>query len=414
MIGRVLLRPLEACKQVIRSGSSVSSRSQDALPWTPSGDPHTSFYSNDLLITSVNESEKKTKPVDGDNLGFGLVFSDYMVDIDWSAKNGWTRPHLKKMENLSLHPAAKSLHYASQLFEGMKAYRGVDGRVRLFRPDLNMDRMKRSANRCALPDFDANQLIDIIVELVRHDIDWVPYSEVGSLYIRPTMIGTDSTLGVAQSGEAKLFVLSGPVGGYFGKGNQAVTLLADPESVRAWPGGVGAYKMGCNYAPTVRVSANALKKGCHQVLWLSEEKQWVTEVGTMNVFMFWRNENGEDELVTPSLKSGTILPGVTRQSLLDLSRQWGEFKVVEKDFTIHQLRRAVKENRLYEFFGCGTAAVVTPVEGILYINREEQREEKISIPTLSSPYGIMKRLYQEVIDIQYGRSEQPGWTREIS
>ncbi|KJH43432.1 aminotransferase, class IV [Dictyocaulus viviparus] len=210
-------------------------------------------------------------------------------------------------------------HYASELFEGLKAYRGIDGHIRLFRPQLNMERMRRSARRAALPDFDGSELLQCIRELIRIDEAWVPHQKGASLYIRPTIIGTDPKLGVSPSQQAKLFVITGP----------PISLFADAQYIRAAKGGVGAFKMGCNYAPTMHVGVQAIKKGCHQVLWLYGAKHYacclslvfpnlevkvpatylidffhVTEAGAMNIFMYWKNEYGEDELITPSIESG--------------------------------------------------------------------------------------------------------------
>uniref|UniRef100_A0A0K0D8U0 Branched-chain-amino-acid transaminase n=1 Tax=Angiostrongylus cantonensis TaxID=6313 RepID=A0A0K0D8U0_ANGCA len=179
----------------------------------------------------------------------------------------------------------------------MKAYRGVDNKIRLFRPEKNMERMRRTAQRAALPDFDAEELIKIICDQISLDQEWVPYSTTSSLYIRPTLIGTDPTLGVGFSPSAKLFVITGPVGQYYSTGFHPVRLLADPQYVRAFPGGVGAFKMGCNYAPTILVGKEAAERNCQQVLWLYGEEEEVTEVGTMNIFVYWRNEEAGIHLI---------------------------------------------------------------------------------------------------------------------
>ncbi|ETN82535.1 branched-chain-amino-acid transaminase [Necator americanus] len=302
------------------------------------------------------------------------------------------------------------LHYACELFEGMKAYRGVDNRIRLFRPELNMARMRRSAVRCALPDFDGKELLKCIRELVKIDQAWVPYQKGASLYIRPTLIGTEPSLSVTLSNEAKLFVITGPAGAYFDTFDP-VSLLADPQYVRAAKGGVGAFKLGCNYAPTMKIAGDALKKGCKQVLWLAGPEQHITEVGAMNVFMYWKNEEGENELITASLETGIILPGVTRQSILELAREMGEVKVTERDFTMDELRKALKENRVYEIFGAGTAAVVIPVDMIVY--QIDDHEEKLKIPLMESTKSLMQRLFKAITDIQYGRASRPEWIVEI-
>ncbi|GMT06466.1 hypothetical protein PENTCL1PPCAC_28640, partial [Pristionchus entomophagus] len=369
------------------------------------------FYRSEMEVTPCPAGERMTKPT-GD-LQFGKYYADHMIDVDWNQATGWARPKLHKIQPLQLHPGSKVLHYAIELFEGMKAYRGIDNKIRMFRPDMNMARMNRTATRSALPTFDSEELINMISDQIRLDMDWVPASATSSLYIRPTLIGTDKTLGVGQGDSAKLFVLTCPVGSYFTSGFQPVSLLADSQYVRAFPGGVGAYKMGCNYAPTIGVAASAAKKGCQQVVWLSGENEEITEVGTMNIFVLWKNEQGEMELVTPPLDRGLILPGVTRDSLLELGREYGEFKVSERSFTMEDVRKALKENRLFQMFGAGTACVVSPVGKIVYHNRKADRYETWNIPTMESKPNLMQRFYEHINDIQYGRIDRPGWTVEV-
>uniref|UniRef100_A0A0N5BLB1 Branched-chain-amino-acid aminotransferase n=1 Tax=Strongyloides papillosus TaxID=174720 RepID=A0A0N5BLB1_STREA len=374
----------------------------------------TTFKHSDLSIELLPQHKLKPKPKDVASIKFGSEFSDHMTSIEWDNKNGWHCPEITPMREMTFHPAAKCLHYAAQLFEGMKAYRGIDNKIRLFRPEHNMERMNRTATRCALPTFDGEELIKIISELVSVDREWVPYSNVASLYIRPTLIGTEGTLGVADSSKAKLFVLTGPAGAYYPTGFKPISLLADPKYVRAFPGGVGQYKMGCNYAPTVMVGKKAADMGCQQVLWLYGENEDITEVGTMNLFVYWKNENGEDELITPSLSRGIILPGVTRKSLIELAKEWNEFKISEKDFTMNDLKRAIKEKRVYQIFGSGTACVVSPVGRILHRDIKTDKFEELIIPTMEAKNNVMQRLYNAIMDIQYGKVEKVEWTREIS
>ncbi|CAD5215964.1 unnamed protein product [Bursaphelenchus okinawaensis] len=374
--------------------------------------PGSTFYHKDMESIIAQPNQMQMKPKNVDDIKFGHCFSDHMVEIDWSVENGWHRPLLSPLHHLQLHPGAKVLHYAIELFEGMKAYRGVDNKIRLFRPDMNMDRMRRTAARSALPDFDTEELMQIVSELVSVDKEWVPYSSTGSLYLRPTFIGTDCTLGVAHPNAAKLFVVTGPVGAYYPTGLKPVSLLADSSFIRAFPGGVGSYKMGCNYAPTILVGKQAAELGCQQVLWLFDEDEKLTEVGTMNIFVYWINENGEEELVTPPLVDGLILPGVTRDSLIDLCREWNEFKITERYPTMEEIRRAVKEKRVKQIFGAGTACVVSPVGRILYRNKETNEYEDIFIPTMTAG-NLMQRLYSTMTDIHYGRIEKPEWTRVV-
>uniref|UniRef100_A0A8D3A5B4 Branched-chain-amino-acid aminotransferase n=1 Tax=Scophthalmus maximus TaxID=52904 RepID=A0A8D3A5B4_SCOMX len=353
--------------------------------------PSPSSQAADLSIEQ--NAACKPKP-DPSSLVFGKQFSDHMLTINWSEKGGWEAPQIKPFQNLSLHPASSSLHYSIELFEGMKAFRGVDNHVRLFRPMLNMERMHRSADRSSLPLFDKGELLECIRKLVELDQEWVPYSQDASLYIRPTFIGIEPSLGVSRPGEAMIFVIVGPVGPYFATGSfNPVSLLADPSFVRAWKGGVGAYKMGGNYGPTIMVQNEAVKRGCQQVLWLYGEEEEITEVGTMNLFIYWNNEQGERELVTPPL-DGIILPGVTRQSLLDLARSWGEFKVTERSMNMKELLGALEAGRILEMFGAGTACVVCPVGSLLYGGKTYQ------IPTMQNGPDMAKRFHKELTDIQ--------------
>uniref|UniRef100_G3PP48 Branched-chain-amino-acid aminotransferase n=1 Tax=Gasterosteus aculeatus aculeatus TaxID=481459 RepID=G3PP48_GASAC len=346
-----------------------------------------SFKASDLVIE--RNAACKPKP-DPSTLVFGKQFSDHMLTINWSAKAGWEAPRIKPFQNLSLHPATSALHYSIELFEGMKAFRGVDNHIRMFRPMLNMARMHRSAERSSLPLFEKEELLECIKKLVEVDQEWVPFSQDASLYIRPTFIGTDPSLGVSHPSEAMIFVIVGPVGPYFSTGSfNPVSLLADPSFVRAWKGGVGAYKMGGNYGPTIAVQNEAVKRGCQQ-----EE---ITEVGTMNLFIYWTNEKGEKELLTPPL-DGIILPGVTRQSLLDLARTWGEFKVTERTMGMKELLGALDSGKILEVFGAGTACVVSPVGSLLY------GEKKYEIPTMQNGPDLAKRFHKELTDIQYGRT----------
>jgi branched-chain amino acid aminotransferase len=362
------------------------------------------FRSDDLHITLTDSPA--TKP-DNDKLKFGHHTSDHMLEIDWSEQHGWGRPVIRPTEAFRIHPAAKVLHYAVELFEGMKGYRCVDNKIRLFRPMENLSRMLLSTQRSGLPDFDRVELLKCMKKLISVDQEWVPYSEKCAYYIRPTFIGTEPTLGVAVGNQAKLFVIAGPVGPYFPTGLKPISLLADPQYVRAWPGGVGMYKMGCNYAPSLAVQKAALKNfNCQQVLWLFGEDHQMTEVGTMNLFVYWVNEKGETELLTPPLESGLILPGITRKSLLELSREWLEFKVTEKPITMKRFIKALSEGRIKEVFGSGTACVVCPVNKIMFKGQE------LSIPGTDNPKSLAQRFFKDINDIHYYRKAH-NWMESI-
>nr|XP_012595019.1 branched-chain-amino-acid aminotransferase, cytosolic isoform X1 [Microcebus murinus] len=362
------------------------------------------FKAKDLIITPATILKGKPDPK---ALVFGTVFTDHMLTVEWSSECGWEKPHIKPFENLSLHPGSSALHYAVELFEGLKAFRGVDNKIRLFRPNLNMDRMHRSAVRATLPVFDEEELLECIQQLVKLDQEWVPYSTSASLYIRPTFIGTEPSLGVKKPSKALLFVILSPVGPYFSSGTfNPVSLWANPKYVRAWKGGTGDCKVGGNYGSSLFAQCEAMDNGCQQVLWLYGEDNQLTEVGTMNLFLYWINEDGEEELATPPL-DGIILPGVTRQCVLDLARKWGEFKVSERYLTMDHLTTALEENRVREMFGSGTACVVCPVSDILY------KGEPIHIPTMENGPKLASRILNKLTDIQYGR-EESDWTIVLS
>ncbi|CAL4135118.1 unnamed protein product [Meganyctiphanes norvegica] len=358
------------------------------------------FKASDLEVEFADPSQLKFKPKVED-LKFGKDFTDHMLEIKWTEADGWGKPKISPYHNLQMDPAAKVLHYSVELFEGMKGFRGRDGQLRMFRPEMNMARMNNTAARSALPTFDGGELIELLKKLVSIDQEWVPHSESASIYIRPTMIGTEPMLGVQRPTEALLFVILSPSGPYFSTGFQPCKLLADPQYVRAWPGGCGAMKMGSNYGPTLAIQKIAEAKGMQQVLWLYGEDHQITEVGAMNLFVFLDKGNGEKELVTAGLEKGLILPGVTRNTLLTLGREWGEFKVSERDITMAEIIQAESENRLLEVFGAGTAAVVTPVGEIHF------KDQVIKIPTMDHDQPLNQRFYNTITDMQYGRVQHP-------
>ncbi|NXS47828.1 BCAT1 protein, partial [Balaeniceps rex] len=268
------------------------------------------------------------------------------------------------------------------LFEGMKAYRGVDGKIRLFRPTLNMDRMVRSARRATLPVCSQGILLSLSQSVFS-------FSECKSLKLQ-----SSPSLGVKKPTKALLYVILSPVGPYFASGSfNPISLWADPKYVRAWKGGTGDCKLGGNYGSSIYAQQEALELGCQQVLWLYGEDHQITEVGTMNLFLYWINEDGENELATPPL-DGIILPGVTRQSILDLARNWGEFKVSERYITMSDLTAALEEDRVKEMFGAGTACIVCPISKILY------KGKHLHIPTMENGPQLTTRFLNKLSDIQ--------------
>ncbi|KAM3587767.1 uncharacterized protein V6R79_013728 [Siganus canaliculatus] len=357
-----------------------------------------SFKAADLVIQL--SSTPKTKPQGVS--GFGTVFTDHMLTIEWSESEGWQTPLIKPFGNLLLHPACSSLHYAVQLFEGLKAYRGDDNQLRLFRPMLNMNRMAKSAERACLPAFDQSEFLECIRRLVEIDKDWVPHSESAGLYIRPTFISTEPSLGVKRPASALLYVILCQAGSYFSSQTEGLSLWADPKYTRAWKGGTGDCKMGGNYGCSLSAQYEAMDYGCQQVLWLYGEDHQITEGGTMNVFLYWVNEDGEEELATPPL-DGLILPGVTRQSILQLTKSWGEFKVTERYLTMSQLCCALEQQRVREMFACGTACMICPIGHIAY------QGENLHIPSQDKDSQLAARIAKELTDIQYGRTPS-DWT----
>lgn len=351
-----------------------------------------------LSIELTTQPKEKTPK---EKLLFGKTFTDHMFEMDWNSQIGWYNQSIHPYRNFSLSPAISSLHYGLQCFEGMKAYRDAQGNIRLFRPDKNFERLSNSMARLAMPLFDPDVLMYYLKKLIYLDQSWIPEGEGFSLYIRPTAISTEPFLGVAIPHNIKLYIILSPVGPYYAEGFRPISLFADTKHVRAWPGGVGHAKVGGNYAPTIQPMQEAVKRGCAQVLWLFGPDHKATEVGSMNLFFYFINEQGERELATAPLTSGEILPGVTRDSILGLARAWNEFKVSERFVTIPEIIRAQQEGRLLEIFGAGTAAVISPVKKIVYLDQE------INVPTGESIGPLSERFWQTLMSIQYGKIQHP-------
>lgn len=377
----------------------VHSEPLDNTP-KPKSAPETFKY-DDIQVKLAAPYQLQPKP-DASDLGFGKYFTDHMLQIQYHKQlGGWQKPEIIPFENLTLHPAAKALHYAIQLFEGLKAYRGADDKIRLFRPDLNAARMNLSAERSGLPMFDGNEFIKCMVRLIQIDQEWVPHSETSTLYVRPTLIGTDAAFGVNAPESALLFVILSPVSSYYKAADDgAVSMYADPNVVRAFPGGVGNRKVGSNYGPTIEITRRAAEMGHHQVLWLFGPNHELTEVGAMNIFMVYINENGDKQLTTPPL-NGLILPGVTRRSILELASQWEDLAVSEEQITMDRVIQLNKEGRLLEMFGAGTAVLISPISRIGYLNQD------IHLPTMKQSQPVFQRIKDTLTAIQYGHIEHP-------
>ncbi|RYP10182.1 hypothetical protein DL764_000803 [Monosporascus ibericus] len=316
---------------------------------------------------SITKTTSPKTPKDPATLVFGREFTDHMLTMEWTKTDGWLAPTIQPYQNLSLDPATCVFHYAFECFEGMKAYKDKNGNIRLFRPDKNMERFNKSAARIALPTFDPAALIELIAKFTKLEERFIPNERGYSLYLRPTLIGTQKTLGVNPPGSALLYVIASPVGPYYPTGFKAVSLEATDYAVRAWPGGVGDKKLGANYAPCIVPQMEAASRGFQQNLWLFGPEEYVTEVGTMNLFVAMKDkETGQKELITAPL-DGTILEGVTRDSILSLAREKlapDGWKISERKLTMRDLYEASLDGRMIEVFGAGTAAVVSPVRKI--------------------------------------------------
>jgi branched-chain amino acid aminotransferase len=351
-------------------------------------------------IGFILREELKEKP-ETDSLGFGKFFSDYMFVMDYHSDNGWYNPRITPYEPLTLDPAALVFHYGQAIFEGLKAYKAVDGTIQLFRPEKNMKRLNESCDRLCIPLIDEGFLLNAIKQLILMEKDWVPDGEGTSLYIRPFIFATEPYLGVRPSKQYKLLVILSPSGAYYGDQLSPVKIYVEEQYVRAVLGGVGHVKTSGNYAASLKAQEKTVANGYAQILWLdAKEKKYVEEVGSMNIFF---KINGE--VVTPKL-NGSILPGVTRDSVIQLLKYW-DIPVREVKISIEEVYAAHERGELEEVFGSGTAAVISPV-GELTWNARTIAINDYKIGQLS------QRLYDEMIGIQLGKKEDPfNWTVKV-
>ena len=333
--------------------------------------------------------------------GVGKVFSDHMFVMDYDEGQGWHDARIVPFGRISLHPAATVLHYGAEIFEGLKAYRTENGDIRLFRPMENIRRLNRSAERMCMPLLDEEETLKILETYVKFEAEWVPHSFGTSLYLRPFMIGNDETLGVHTIKRATFMVIASPSGSYYKEGINPVKIMIETEDVRTVKGGTGYAKCGGNYGASTRAGARAEKKGYSQVLWLDGvERKYIEEVGAMNV-MF----KIDGEIVTPEL-TGSILPGITRMSCIEVLRSLG-YKVSERLISVDELIGALKEGRLEEAWGTGTAAVVSPIGRLMY----NDVEYSINGEQIGEVTG---KLYEILTGIQWGKTEDKfGWIHEI-
>jgi branched-chain amino acid aminotransferase len=333
---------------------------------------------------------------------FGRVFTDHMVSVRWSRPDGWHDARLSSYAPLSVDPATVVLHYAQEVFEGLKAYRQPDGGVALFRPERNAARMARSCRRMALPEVPEDLFVEAVELLVRTDAAWVPDGEGASLYLRPFVFADEIGLGVRPSDSARFLVIASPAGNYFPGPLRPVSLWLSQEYSRAAPGGTGAAKAGGNYAASLVAQSEAIENGCDQVVFLDAvEKRWVEELGGMNLFFVL----DDGSLVTPAL-TGTILEGITRDSIIALARDQG-LTVEERRVDVDEWRKGAQDGRVVEVFAVGTAAVVTPVGALRWPGGE-------AVAGDGTPGPVTQRLRSALLDIQYGRAADPrGWVRRV-
>jgi len=359
------------------------------------------MYDKRIAIHRVRESQRRARPADESKLGFGRYFSDHFFATEFDRVNGWHLTRIEPMRPLKLDPAALCLHYGQEVFEGLKARRGRDGGVYLFRWQENARRMRHSCVRLMMEPVDEEFFGRAVKALVLIDRDWIPRDPDCSLYIRPTVIATDPVLGVRPGDEYAFYVIVGPVGAYWPQGFQPVRIRVSEEDVRAVRGGLGDAKTAANYAHSLHAQKKATDAGYSQVLWLDAlEHRWVEEVGTMNVFFLL-----DEGLVTPPL-AGTILPGVTRDSVIQIARKW-DVKVVERPISIDEVMERTLGGTLKEAFGTGTAACIAPIGALSYKGRD--------VMVNGNRTGALAgRLFEYVSRLQRGEEKDEwGWVERI-
>jgi branched-chain amino acid aminotransferase len=346
---------------------------------------------------TVTEAEKLKEKPDQSKLGFGTIFSDHMFSMDYTPDKGWHAFRVEPYAPMALEPSTMFLHYAQGAFEGLKAYRTDSGNIQLFRPQENFKRLNRSCRRLCIPEIDEDFALDVLKKLLAIEKDWVPGQPETSLYIRPTIIAMDPYIGVRASYTYRFFIILSPVGAYYPEGFNPVKIQVTSDYVRAVRGGVGEAKTPGNYAASILAAEKAHKEGYSQVLWLDGvEQKYLEEVGSMNIFFVI-----EDEIVTPEL-NGSILPGITRNSVIKLAKHWND-KVSERKISIDELMQAHASGKLQEVFGAGTAAVISPVGEIKYGDQV--------IPIAGGEVGpVARKYYNAITGIQYGKADDPlGW-----
>lgn len=354
---------------------------------------------NEITITKA--AQLKDKPQDESKLGFGKIFTDHMFAMNYTAEKGWHNARIIPYGPIKFDPAATCLHYGQLIFEGLKAYRTSDNKIVMFRPEKNMQRLNQSGERLCIPPIDVDDMVKAIAKLVAVEKDWIPESEGTSLYIRPFIMSTEPFLGVHPSGDYLLLVILSPVGPYYPEGLKPVRIYVETEYVRAVKGGTGFTKCAGNYAASLASQVKAEKEDYAQVLWLDgKEGKYVDEVGSMNVFFVI-----DGKVITPEL-TGSILPGITRDSVIQVLKSWN-MPIEERRISIEEIAKASDEGKLEEIFGTGTAAVISPVGELKWGNKVMRINNGEIGP-------ISQRLYDTITGIQRGKIEDPfGWVYPI-
>ncbi|MDH4120720.1 MAG: branched-chain amino acid aminotransferase [Deltaproteobacteria bacterium] len=355
----------------------------------------------DMHIQTADPAQRRPKPADESHLGFGKIYSDHMFLLDWTREKGWHGARITPYQPLAMDPATLVLHYGQSIFEGLKAYRNPQGNLQLFRPAMNWARMTQSAQRLSMPALDEAAVTEGLGQLLTLDHDWVPRSPGTSLYIRPTMIAMDPYVGLKSSSRFLFFIITSPVGAYYPEGFNPVKIQVCERYSRAGPGGLGQAKTAANYAASLLAQVEAAEQGYTQVLWLDAcNRKYLEEVGAMNIMV-----KIGGKVITPPV-AGTILAGVTRDSVIHLLRHW-KIPVEERPISIDEVTEAQKSGQLEEIFGCGTAAVISPV-GLL------NHKERDYVVGGGKTGPTAQRLFDELVGIQYGTRPDPfGWVEKV-
>ena len=355
----------------------------------------------EVKLNKATPEQLKTPPASMSGVVFGTQFSDHMFCMEWEDGKGWYNAEIKPYGPLLLEPSAMVLHYAQMAFEGLKVYRTDSGENVLFRPRENFKRMNRTSQRMCLPELDVEEVLDALKQLLRLDSLWVPNEPGTTLYIRPTILATEEAIGLKVSSKYLFFIILSPVGAYYSQGFNPVKIMVSDKYVRAVPGGVGYAKTGGNYGASILAEKEAKELGYTQVLWLDAvERRYIEEVGAMNIFFVINNE-----IITPQL-TGSILPGITRMSVLELGKYWG-LKICVRRISIDEVLTGLKEGSVTEVFGAGTAAVISPVGVLSYKDEEYQVGNGITGP-------VANRFYEQLTGIQYGKEADPfDWVESL-